>query len=306
MLSLLTNVMNAFCRQRRSFPWATVLACVLVTSAYQLSAAEALLPPLTSVSGNPRLPGKFIWADLVTDNVGSARNFYGKLFGWQFMNAGDYLIAINDSHPIAGMFQKSRPPNDPKAKPRWIGYISVPDVKNAEKRVTKAGGRVIAARQQFPDRGEQAVCADAEGALFGVMRTSGGDPEDFLAEPGDWIWIQLLSRDAQKAGEFYRAVANYEVIENTSANRLNDHVLVSKGFARGTIRTITRTDVNPIWLPYIHVKNVSETVSKAKELGGTILVEPKADLLDGKVAVIADPTGAAVGILAWHPSQEGK
>ena len=32
---------------------------------------------------------------------------------------------------------------------------------------------------------------------------------------------------------------------------------------------------------------------------GKALIEPKPELLDGKVAVIADPTGAAIGILEW-------
>ena len=52
------------------------------------------------------------------------------------------------------------------------------------------------------------------------------------------MWMQLLSRDARKAGEFYRKVAGYEVVETTSANRLNDYVLVSEGYARATWRLI--------------------------------------------------------------------
>ena len=90
----------------------------------------------------------------------------------------------------------------------------------------------------MPKRGEQAVFADPEGALFGVVKSSAGDPEDFLAEPGDWIWIQLLSRNAGKAAEFYRKVAGYEVIENAASNRVSDYVLSSKGYARATVRTI--------------------------------------------------------------------
>ena len=50
--------------------------------------------------------------------------------------------------------------------------------------MTKAGGRVLAPPQKMPKRGEQAVFADPEGALFGVVKSSSGDPEDFLAEPG--------------------------------------------------------------------------------------------------------------------------
>lgn len=270
-----------------------------------LHAAETELPPLTTVEGNPRLPGKFIWADLVTDDVAKARNFYAQVFGWQFWGVGNYVIAMNDGQPLAGMFQKARPANDPKARPRWFGYISVPSVSKAQRAVIAAGGRVLAPAKDFPERGEQAVFADTEGAIFGVMKSSAGDPEDYLAEPGDWVWIQLLSRDARKASEFYRAVAGYEVIENTASNRLNDYVLVSKGFARATVRTLAlkRADVNPTWLPYVRVKNVGEIIGKAREFGGSVLIEPKPETLQGKIAVIADPTGAAVGIMEWQPEQ---
>ena len=100
-----------------------------------------------------------------------------------------------------------------------------------------------------------------------------------------------------------RTDLGYEVVENTSANRLNDYVLVSKGFARGTVRTLVtkRADVNPTWLPYVRVKSVSETVDKAKQLGGSVLIEPKPEVFEGKIAVIADPTGAAVGVMEWSP-----
>jgi len=145
------------------------------------------------------------------------------------------------------------------------------------------------------------VFADPEGAVFGVVKSSAGDPEDFLAEPGEWIWIQLLSRDARKAAEFYRAVSGYEIVENTRSNRLNDYVLTSEGYARGTIRTMRNADpkVQPTWLPFVRVKNVAESVALAKQLGGKVVFEPKPELLEGKVAVIADPTGAAIGILEW-------
>jgi predicted enzyme related to lactoylglutathione lyase len=283
------------------FAAALLTAILLTLGVCPSPAAQAELPGLTTASGNPRLPGKFIWADLVTDDVPAAVKFYSQLFGWQFFGIGNYSIAMNDQRPLAGMFQKQRP--DPKTKPRWFGYISVPNVAKAQRAVLKGGGRVIAAPQDFPKRGEQAVFADPEGTVFGVIKSSLGDPEDFLAEPGDWIWIQLLSRDAGKAAQFYSSVGGYEVIENTAANRLNDYVLTSKGFARATVRTLVtkREDVNPTWLPYVRVKSVSETVAMAKQLRGSVLVEPRPEVFEGKIAVLADPTGAAIGIMEWRP-----
>jgi len=69
---------------RRPAPgWRTVVVFLMLLAAVA-RAAEAELPPLTTVENNPRLPGKFIWADLVTDDVTKARNFYSRVFGWQF------------------------------------------------------------------------------------------------------------------------------------------------------------------------------------------------------------------------------
>jgi predicted enzyme related to lactoylglutathione lyase len=268
-----------------------------------LSASEPpLLPPLTSVSGSSRLPGKFVWADLVTDDVLTAWKFYAQLFGWTFQTLGSYTIAENGERPIGGMFQRERPKNQ-SAQPRWFGYISVASVQRTQSTVTRLGGHVLSPPRKFPKRGEQAVFADPEGAVFGVVKSSSGDPEDLLAEPGDWVWIQLLSRDAPKAAEFYRGVGRYDVVENKQLNRLNDYVLVSEGFARATVRTIPNANVQvqPTWLPFVRVRNVTESVALAKQLGGEVRIEPRPELFDGKVAVVADPTGAAIGLLEWGP-----
>ncbi len=264
------------------------------------------LPPLTTLSGSPRLPGKFVWVDLVTDDAAVARKFYARLFGWNFRGSGDYAIATLDERPVCGILQEPRPAEAPQALPRWFGYISVNNVGRAERAVIQGGGRVLAAPAKFPKRGEQAIFADPEGALFGVIKSSSGDPRDYLAEPGDWIWAQLMSHDARKAAEFYRSVAGYEVIENTQTNRLSDIVLVSGGFARATVGTIpdTFSDVKPHWLPFVRVKNVRESVALATQLGGKALLEPSHELFESRMAVIADVTGAAIGLLEWSPEEQ--
>lgn len=262
------------------------------------AAGNAELPPLTTVSGSPRLTGKFVWADLVTDDVPAARKFYVSMFGWTFRDVGDYSIAAKDERPLAGMFQRARPADRP-AQPRWIGYMSVSSVTEAQGRVTRGGGKVLAEPRNYPKRGDQAVFADGEGAVFGVISSQRGDPPDFLPEPGEWIWMQLLSRDARAAGEFYRTLGGYEVLPNT--DRTNSLVLTAKGYARAAVMTLpaNKPDVKPAWLPFVRVKNIGESVLQAKALGGKVLIAPRQDLMNGRVAVIADPTGAAIGIMEW-------
>lgn len=300
-------LMKSECRSRfrLSFRVAAPLAlglAIATTTPFPAAAGSLKLPPLTVDSGSPRLPGKFIWADLVTDDALKVPEFYSQMFQWEFRSYGSYLIAFRDDRPLAGVFQRPRPA-DSKANPRWFGYISVPDVEKAKQAVTKAGGRVMAEPAKQPKRGEQAVFADPEGALFGVIKSSAGDPDDFQAEPGEWVWVQLLSRDGRKAADFYRAVAGYDVVENTEPGRQADYVLTSRGFARATVRTLAadKPNVQPHWLPFVRVKSISESVAQATRLGGKVIVEPRPDLLEGKVAVVADPTGAAIGILEWQP-----
>ncbi len=269
----------------------------------QAAPEKLRLPPLTS-SGSAHLPGKFVWADLVTDDVAAARRFYGQLFGWYYEEVGGYTIAKNQDRPLAGFVHRERPEGT-DAKPRWFGYISVPSVRKAERAVTDSGGKVLVEPQAYPDRGEQAVFADPEGAIFGVVKSSSGDPQDFLPEPGDWIWVQLLSRDAARAGGFYSAVTGYEIVENNDDERENDLVLMSKGYARAAVMTIPEryTEVRPSWLPFVRVRSVSGSVAKVTELGGSLLIAPDAGLFHGRLAVVADPTGAAIGILEWSQDE---
>ena len=277
--------------------------CLLVGLALPVGADSGLpLPPLNSASRAPRLPGKFVWADLVTDDVPAARNFYAGLFGWSFRDFGGYLVAYNDDRPLAGMFQRPRP-KDQSAQPRWLGYISVPDVAQARRAVTAAGGEVVVEPRKFPKRGEQAVFLDADGALFGVVKSSGGDPADVLAEPGDWVWVQLLTRDARRAADFYRAVVGYSVVENSETNRASDFVLTSKGYARATVRALRGANraMKPTWIPFVRVANLDDCLAKTTSLGGKVVVAPRPDVLGGKAALVADPTGGTVGVMELQP-----
>ena len=263
------------------------------------------MPPLNGGVQGRRLPGKFVWADLVTDDLAAAQRFYGSLFGWKFYSIHPgYVVAELEERVLAGILQRPKPKDRP-AQPRWIGFMSVASVERAGKAVVKAGGRVLAPKESLPRRGEQAIFADPEGAVFGVLRSSSGDPDDVLAAPGEWIWIQMLSRDGGAATSFYRAVAGYKVVENDTPGRASDFVLTSEGYARATIRTLRTTDqaVQATWLPFVRVTRVAEAVARVRELGGTIRFEPSPDVLQGRVAIVADPTGASIGIMEWDETR---
>lgn len=249
----------------------------------------------------PYIPGKFVHADLVTNDLRAATAFYGGLFEWEFDMHPDHAVVFAGDRDMGTIFQRELPP-DATRKPRWVAYLSVPDVAAAQQIVINNGGSTVLAPRTVPDLGALAIFTDAEGAVFGAMHLDGGDSEDYLAEPGEWIWIQLLSRDAVKAGEFYGQLAPYELFDNALSERSGSYVLASEGYARAGLVTIPadRTDIQPTWLPFVRVESIADAIAKAQALGGKVLVAPRQDLADGKVAVLADPTGAAIGILQWQ------
>ncbi len=72
--------------------------------------------------------------------------------------------------------------------------------------------------------------------------------------------------------------------------------LLSGGYARAGIMQKQNSKTTPTWLPYIRVADARASVDAAKAAGGKVLLEPLA-MGSATVAIIADPTGAPVGIV---------
>ena len=280
---------------------ALAFAVLLVAPAH---AAAPELPPLNDPPTDARLPGKFVWVDLMTPDVARAEAFYGKLFGWTFRQIGigesAYTVALLGEEPMGGIV-RVRVKSGERKPARWIGFISVPDVAEAQRFVVSQGGKVLVHARRIPKRGDLAVFADREGAMFGVLSSSTGDVEDFLSEIGDWIWAQFLSRDGAKAAAFYAAVSGSRVLEAPKPDGAKRWLLVSQQYARASIVELSpdRRDARPGWVGYIRVADVKSTSALAEQLGGRVLVAPKPELFDGKVALIADPNGAVFGVVQW-------
>jgi len=102
--------------------------------------------------------------------------------------AGNYSIGLNEERPLCGMFQRPRPKDRPA--PTAVVRVQSPARVSKEHRKMPIKTRWPCSgggSSKFPKRGEQAVFADPEGAVFGVMKSSSGDPPDFLGRARDWI-----------------------------------------------------------------------------------------------------------------------
>lgn len=294
------------------------ISLLLTLAATHVAAQEPALPPLppvTAEASGEYLPGKIIWADLFSSDVETSRNFYQQLFGWEWREIKPqpegYGMFYLDGVPMAGLAHRA-PPEGHDSYGRWIHYVSVPDVAAAEKLTAERGGRTLLSRiGQYPGRGDFAILAGPDEALFGVMHTAGGDPGDFAAWPGEWIWWQLYTRNIDGSGEFYAALAGLETFENEDTQSTADLFLASQGLLRGAVAPLSQEaqekDIAPTWLGFVRVEDPAAVAAKAKALGGTVLYGPNPQMMDGDLVIIADPTGGTIAVMRWtYPGEEAQ
>lgn len=279
-------------------------------AAFAAEAADRFWPPIVDPPTGQHTPGRWVWGDLVTSDVAVAADFYGQVFGWTFETYGPaddlktYTVVLSNGVPIGGMVYAS-PKDDGKKKrgARWVGLMSVPDVQAAASRVEKDGGKVLMPPRKLGERGTVALFLDPEGGLFGVINSATGDPEDYLADDNQWLWIELRANDPAKMAEFYKGIGAYEVVSGATAGESSGFRLKSGGYARAGIQTKLDQKNPTTWVPYLRVKSVADTVSSASAAGAKIVMQPT-PMHGTTVAVILDPTGAPVALAEWPASSK--
>jgi uncharacterized protein len=266
-------------------------------------------PAISEAPTDVRIQGRWVWGELFADNVGTEKAFYQDVFGWQFESHGTgtntYTLVRVDGRPIAGIVHFPKPA-DAERSARWLPLMSVPDAAQAAQQAAASGGKVLLPSRALPGRGEVAVLADPEGAIFGVIRSASGDPADMFPAENAWLWLELWAKDAAKMAEFYRPLGAYTVTKQEGPGDRPELHLVAGGFPRAGVLEIERVDVPSTWLPYVRVKDLKQTVANIERAGGRIIVPPSPEVRNGKVAVFLDPLGAAVAVAEWKDENDGE
>jgi predicted enzyme related to lactoylglutathione lyase len=292
----------------RSILYAMLLSA---TCAATVIAAPFDLPPLVQPANAEHHVGKVIWVDLVTPDLAGAKRFYSGLFGWTFrdVHVGEkgYAVASLDGRPVAGLLQRPVPAGE-RRRPAWLAFIAVRDVDAAKRTALEHGAKVVFEPRTFPQRGRQAVFADPEGAVFAVLASGSGNPPDVLAAPGEWIWSSLHAKDPDTGAAFYQALFGYDVFDLPSEDGLDHLILSSDDYARASVNAFPKDSSrrHSHWLNFVRVVDAVDAAAKAVALGGRVLVEPHIDRHGGKLAVVADPTGALFGLMEWSDADSKK
>jgi predicted enzyme related to lactoylglutathione lyase len=295
-------------RATGTFALALLSTLALAASAAARAPLAGLaLPALSEPASGESHPGKVIWADLVTPDIAAAERFYAGLLGWSFKDLSAqgqrYAVALLDGQPVAGLLQRPISPRAHK-RPAWLTFIAVRDVDTAIRNARSKGAQLVAAASSYPDRGRQAILSDPQGAVFAVLASSSGDPPDLLPAVGDWIWSSLLTRDPGRDAAFYQDLFTYEVFDQDDGPAAGQLVLSTDDYARVGVSALpaAASHGHPHWLNFVRVDDATAAADKAVALGGKVLVAPYAEEEGVRLAVIADPQGAPLGLMEWAPS----
>ena len=287
-------------------------AVLLAAAAATPVPAAPLAPPVQSAPANAEHHvGKLVSAALVTPDLAASQRFYADLLGWTFhpvqSDGARYTEAWMNGHPVAALVHKDMPAGAHR-QPVWLGFMAVRDVDAAKTTALRNGAKLLQEQRNLPGQAHEAVFADPQGAVFAVLASPLGDAPDMLAEPGAWIWSSLFTHDPDRSAAFYQTVFDYEVFSLSSATPDQHLLLASDDYARASVNALPSKNPNAHahWINYIRVNDATQMAAKVMALGGRVLLQPRADRQGGKIAIVADPQGAAFGLLEWptNPTQE--
>jgi predicted enzyme related to lactoylglutathione lyase len=270
--------------------------CLLTGCAVTNKTSHRELTPVAEPPTGIHHQGKFVWNDLLTDDVAAAKDFYGQLFGWNFDELSGYTAIKNEERRIGGMVQVDEDAETAGAA-RWLCALSVEDVDAAVAVFIEEGGLVHEGPVDMLNRGRGALVSDPQGAQLIVMRSTGGDPEDVEPAMSSWLWHELWSNKTEASLAFYQKLAGYDFFGEP-----DDYIVLENDQWRAGIRYSTDSDLEMRWVPAVRVADTEAISARVKELGGKVTVEPMATSDGGSVGLLSDPSGALLIFQSWSAS----
>jgi len=238
------------------------------------------------------------WVDLATTDSDGARAFYTKVFGWNAEvnpdpQYGGYALAKIDGQDVAGI-GPTQSPDQPAA---WSVYIGTDDAERLAERVQAAGGTVVAPAFDVGDQGRMAVFQDPSGAFIsGWQATQMGGFQ--TQGPNKFSWAELNARGLEKALPFYQEVFGWTAKSSGTGDMpYTEFQVDGRSIAGATeMNPMVPAEVPSYWMVYFGVDDVDASFRAAIDAGAREMVAPM-DYPGGRLAILADPQGAAFGIM---------
>jgi hypothetical protein len=213
--------------------------------------------------------GTFCFAELVSPDAASARQFYGDLFGWTVEEVpganGSYWLFQIEGQVVAGL----RPIR--RGKQRWIPYVAVDNVNVAIAEAERLGAR--AGDHPFDVSGvaRMATIVDPHERIVGLWEAAGRSGVDRQELPGSMWWVEMLTHDVSGTTHFYRSMFGWHVREARLSHLQHGYTVYSVGDESvGGAITIQQNwgRVPERWQVLFAVTDLDRTIDQTEGLGG--------------------------------------
>jgi predicted enzyme related to lactoylglutathione lyase len=262
--------------------------------------AEEALSFFASANGEARLadnPGFFCWYELLTTDVTAAASFYRSVVGWGTKAAPTstlpYALFTAGETPAAGLIELPEEGLRMGARPAWLGYVRVLDIKAKTDQIKRLGGSVYVPPTDT-NIGRISVVADPQTAAFAVvdrLLVEPQQPADF-GKPGRIGWHELFAADLDKETAFYCEVFGWQKAD-TKDHFTDAYLTLSAGgqVIAGAFRK-GPAEPHPFWLFYFNVEDLDAAAERVSAGGGRVSLNDE-ELPSGFwVAHCSDPQGA--------------
>ena len=121
---------------------------------------------------------------------------------------------------------------------------------------------------------------------------------------GNFIWYELMTPDPEGSKAFYDAVVGWTI--GDAAPEFNGYRMIGRSdgkFAGGVLPVtdeMQQHGARPVWLGYIHVRDVDRSVASIEQAGGKVLMTHDIPNV-GRIAMVADPQGAPFYVMKPIP-----
>jgi predicted enzyme related to lactoylglutathione lyase len=246
----------------------------------------------------------FGWVDVASTDQEAAQSFYEGLFGWEGVREpvgdGQYYVMFSKGGKTVAGCGGQQMEGAPSA---WQSYIAVDDVDAIAVAVSDAGGTVIMPPMDVLESGRMLVLQDPTGAFVSAWQAKEHVGGEVFNEDGAFTWTELGTRDPATAMAFYEKVFGWtwQVVEGSPMEYWTASY-VGQDPAQGgqcgcmDLTGVVPDEVPPYWAVYFNVADTDATAERAKELGGSVMLEPQ-NMMVGRFAMLADPTGAAFYVM---------
>lgn len=136
-------------------------------------------------------------------------------------------------------------------------------------------------------------------------------PMEFTSmKHGEFCWTEIATNDAEKCIRFYTNVFGWSFQKGDGAEGM-----AYNEFSTGGDQPVGGLyQIDPQWfggnpppahfMNYVMVDDVDAATTKASDLGATVVRGPMDVPGVGRMAVIADPTGAHISLFRWQSGPE--